>query len=106
MKRTYDGLESLLSRVASHVAASVPAALDAQVNVVFFPQIGFLIAVRLDEGTGQGVYEGNEEDPWEKVFTTDDFAYYKNSNVSEMDSYLGDIYGQICGQSLCPENRY
>lgn len=97
MKRTYDGLESLLSRVAAHVARDVPIALDAQINVIFFPQIGFLITIRLDPETGCGVYEGSENDPWEKMFTTDAMAYYKNKDMSEMDSYLGDIYGRICG---------
>ena len=100
MKRTYDSLESLLSRVAAHVSKSVPAALDTQLNVLFFPQIGFLIAIRLDPRTGSGIYEGSEEDPWEKIFVTDDFAYYKNSNVAEMDSYLGDVYGQICDKEI------
>jgi len=100
MKRTYDGLESLLSRVASHIASSIPAELDVQVNVISFPQIGFLIAIPIDPRTGNGVYEGSQDDPWEKMFTTDEFAYYKNSNVSEMDSYLGDIYGQICDKEI------
>lgn len=97
LKRTYDGLEDLLSKVADHVAGSVPASLDAHVNVIFFPQIGFLIAVRLDPATGTGVFEGSEHNPWEKMFTTEEYAYYKNQNVKEMDDYLGDIYGQICG---------
>ena len=100
MKRTYEGLENLLSRVADHISQSVPAELDAQVNVIFFPQIGFLIAVRHDPLTGRGAYEGSQESPWEKMFTTNEFAYYKNDEVSEMDSYLGDVYGQICGMSV------
>ena len=95
MKTTYDGLETLLSRVAVHIARNVPAELDTKLNVIYFPQIGFLIAVRFDPDTGNGVYEGSEDDPWDKMFTTHEFAYYKNSNMTEMDSYLGDIYGQI-----------
>ncbi|KAI4729264.1 hypothetical protein E4T49_02943 [Aureobasidium sp. EXF-10728] len=96
LKRTYEGLESLLVQVAHHVAQSVPAALNANINVVFFPQIGFLIAVPQDSMTGHGIFEGPEDEPWEKMFTTEDFAYYKNDNVIEMDSYFGDIYGRIC----------
>ena len=98
LKRTYEGLESLLVQVAQHVAQSVPEELDANINVVFFPQIGFLIAIPQDPITGHGIFEGPEDAPWEKMFTTEEFAYYKNENVIEMDSYFGDIYGRICGK--------
>ncbi|CAD0096855.1 unnamed protein product [Aureobasidium vineae] len=100
LKRTYEGLESLLAQVAHHVAQSVPEALNANINVVFFPQIGFLIAIPQDPITGHGVFEGPEDDPWEKMFTTEDYAYYKNENVIEMDSYFGDIYGRICDREI------
>ncbi|KAI5240609.1 hypothetical protein E4T42_08313 [Aureobasidium subglaciale] len=96
LKQTYEGLESLLVQVAQHVAQSVPEGLNTDINVVFFPQIGFLIAIPQDSITGHGIFEGHEDDPWEKMFTTEDFAYYKNENVIEMDSYFGDIYGRIC----------
>lgn len=99
LKRTYEGLENLLAQVAQHVAQSIPEELNANINVVFFPQIGFLIAMPQDPDTGCGVYEGPEDEPWEKMFTTEEYAYYKNDNVTEMDSYFGDIYGRVCGKS-------
>ncbi|KAK0845768.1 hypothetical protein LTS02_015182 [Friedmanniomyces endolithicus] len=99
-KRTYDGIEHLLSRVATHVAETVPAELDSAVNVIFFPQIGFLISIRLEEGTGYGVYEGTIEEPWEKMFATEVQAYYKNSNMTELDQHFGDIYGRICDKEI------
>ncbi|KAK3708862.1 hypothetical protein LTR37_011192 [Vermiconidia calcicola] len=99
-KRTYDGIESLLSQVTEHITNHVPAALNANLNVIYFPQIGFLIACRVEEDTGRGVYEGPEDDPWEKMFVTDTAAYYKNSNMIEMDEYFGDIYGRICDKEI------
>ncbi|KAK3061689.1 hypothetical protein LTR53_019688, partial [Teratosphaeriaceae sp. CCFEE 6253] len=54
-KRTYDGIEDLLSHIANNVAEHVPAELNSMVSVMFFPQIGFLICIRLDEETGSGV---------------------------------------------------
>jgi len=99
-KRTYDGIEDLLSQVAGHVAEQVPAELDSKVNVIFFPQIGFLISIILQEGTGRGVFEGTVEDPWEMMFATESHAYYKNSNMTEMDQYFGDIYGRICDKEI------
>ncbi|GAM86102.1 hypothetical protein ANO11243_041120 [Dothideomycetidae sp. 11243] len=100
IKRMYGGLERLLSHVAEHIARTIPAVHDAQINVIFFPQIGFLIAVRLIPNTRRGVYEGNEDDNWELMFTTSEYAYYKNANVKEMDQQFGDIYGQICNREI------
>lgn len=98
MKQTYDGLNDLLQRVADDIQSMIPYGEDVKLNAIFFPQIGFLIAVDIDPATGQGVYEGSDEDPWEKMFTTEQVAYYKNSNVSELDAFFGDIYGRICGE--------
>lgn len=99
-KRTYEGIEDLLSRVAGHVADQVPAELDAKCNVIFFPQIGFLISMKLDPDTGGGVFEGPDEQPWEKMFVTESAAYYKNANMLELDAHFGDIYGQICDKEI------
>ncbi|TKA64558.1 hypothetical protein B0A49_08259, partial [Cryomyces minteri] len=65
MKRTYDGIDNLLSEVARHIAEGVPSDLRSDLNVIYFPQIGFLVAMMLDEETGCGVYEGGIADPWE-----------------------------------------
>lgn len=99
-KRTYDGIESLLTKVTEHIASQIPALLNAQINVIFFPQIGFLIACRLEEGTDHGVYEGPHEEPWERMFATDIAVYYKNANMLEMDAEYGDIYGHICDKEI------
>lgn len=100
VKRTYDGIESLLCQVSAHIVARVPAVLNAQINVIFFPQIGFLIACRVDEETGSGAYEGPQDDRWEKMFVTENAAYYKNSNMIELDEEFGDIYSQICDREI------
>lgn len=99
-KREYSGLESLLSHVADHIARGIPSVHDAQLNVIFFPQIGFLIAVRRLPYEDRGVYEGDEDDQWQKMFTTNEYAYYKNSNVKEMDDRYGDIYAGICDREI------
>lgn len=99
-KRTYDGIEDLLSQVADRIADEVPRQLNLGVNVIFFPQIGFLICVGLDRETGRGVYEGPDDDQWERMFVTEDNAYYKNGIMTEMDQHLGDIYGHICDKEI------
>ncbi|KAF2862781.1 hypothetical protein K470DRAFT_166767 [Piedraia hortae CBS 480.64] len=99
-KRTYDGIEDLLSQVARQIAETVPAELDTRINVIFFPQIGFLISTQLAKDLGRGVYEGTAEDVWEKMFVTEQNAYYKNTQMAEMDQYFGDIYGRICDKEI------
>lgn len=99
-KRAYDGIENLLSQAAEHVANEVPANLDSKVNVIFFPQIGFLISIRLSELTGTGVFEGTDQDPWEKMFSTEANAYYKSNLMTQLDQQFGDVYAHVCDKEI------
>lgn len=98
MKETYGGLEGILATVAQHVSSNLGPGVDVEINIIFFPQIGFLIAVDLDKRTGKAVWEGTEDDQWEKMFSTENVAYFKNQEVSEMDANFGDVYGNIVGE--------
>ncbi|KAB2576043.1 MutS protein-like protein 5 [Lasiodiplodia theobromae] len=100
MKRTYDGIELVLSQVANHIAEKVPAVLGTSINVIFFPQIGFLITVPMDPDTGHGMYEGSQQDVWERMFTSEEHVYYKNDNMREMDDHFGDMHGLICDKEI------
>lgn len=99
-KHAYDGIEDLLSQAAEHIANDVPSALDSKVNVIFFPQIGFLISIRLSKHTGTGVFEGTDQDPWEKMFATEANAYYKSILMGQLDQEYGDVYGRICDKEI------
>lgn len=90
-RRIYESLEDLLSKVAEHFADGIPAELVANLNVIFFPQIGFLVSVRLDQSSGAGVYEGIDDDQWDKVFVTENAAYYKNAITLRLDEQYGDV---------------
>lgn len=96
IKDRYDGLSSLLKHVALDIAGTIPAACDVDVNVIYFPQLGFNIAIPLNED-GTAVYTGSGED-WELMFITENRAYFKDFRMREMDDKLGDIYGIICGK--------
>jgi DNA mismatch repair protein MSH5 len=96
MKDRYDGLNSLLKRVAIDIATTIPEQLDIDVNVIYFPQLGFNIAIPLND-RGQAAYSGSGED-WELVFITETRAYFKDFRMRELDDKLGDIYGLICGK--------
>ncbi|EDN03922.1 hypothetical protein HCAG_01787 [Histoplasma mississippiense (nom. inval.)] len=64
LKETYNGLDSLLNQVAINIAGTIPSRLSNDVNVIYFPQLGFNIAMPLDE-RGRPVYDGGEK-PWEQ----------------------------------------
>ncbi|KAI9699119.1 MAG: MutS protein msh5 [Candelina mexicana] len=101
-KRLYEGMEALLTEVGQQIAKTVPVAVQATLNVIFFPQIGFLIAIPVDTETGQAVYDGGmtESDNWEQLFSTENVVYFKSSQMREMDEYFGDVYGLICDKEI------
>lgn len=97
MKDNYDGLNSLLKQVAMEIATTIPESLDIDVNVIYFPQLGFNIAVPLND-SGEPSFSDTDED-WELIFITENRAYFKDLRMREMDERLGDIYGLICGKA-------
>ncbi|KAH7403355.1 muts domain V-domain-containing protein [Cadophora sp. MPI-SDFR-AT-0126] len=103
MKRTYDGLDSMLTQVAIEVSHAVPEwAAQYVSNCIFFPQLGFLTVVPLEPESGKGKYEGEgvEDDVWERMFTSNDMGYYKNRRMKELDDFFGDIFGLICDKEI------
>lgn len=101
MKRTYDGIEDLLNLTSQEIAATIPAVYSLDLNVIFFPQIGFLISISIDPDTGRGNWEGGEieDQRWERIFSTATRIYYKDFRMRELDERLGDMYAVICGTS-------
>jgi DNA mismatch repair protein MSH5 len=102
LKDRYNGLDSLLKQVAIDVASTIPTNLGIDVNVIYFPQLGFNIAIPFNE-RGLAAYNG-EDGSWEQIFTTENRAYFKDSRMREMDEQLGDIYGLICGTEFQPSD--
>lgn len=100
MKRTFAGLDDLLGTVARSLSEKLPADFQGSLNVLYFPQIGFLITVPLDPITGEAVYDGNFDNPWERMFSTEDQVYFKNSQMREMDGHFGDLYGIISDREI------
>ncbi|PWY83058.1 DNA mismatch repair protein Msh5 [Aspergillus sclerotioniger CBS 115572] len=98
MKDRYDGLNSLLKQVAIEIATTIPESYDIDVNVIYFPQLGFNIAIPLNEA-GDAAYRGAEDD-WDLMFLTENRAYFKDFRMKEMDDKLGDIYGLICEKEI------
>ncbi|OGM44275.1 DNA mismatch repair protein Msh5 [Aspergillus bombycis] len=98
MKDSYDGLSSLLKQVAIDIASTIPESLEIDVNVIYFPQLGFNIAIPLSD-RGEAAFTGSDDD-WELIFVTENRAYFKDFRMREMDEKLGDIYGLICEKEI------
>ncbi|KAL8953445.1 MAG: hypothetical protein Q9222_000692 [Ikaeria aurantiellina] len=102
MKQTYDGIEDLLNKTSHNIAETVPAQYSLDLNVIFFPQIGFLISIPIDPETGRGNYEGPDSDNggWDRIFSTKSRVYYKDFRMRELDETLGDMYAVICDKEI------
>jgi DNA mismatch repair protein MSH5 len=94
IKDVYDGMDELLAQVARDIAGTIPAELNCQINVIFFPQLGFHITIPLDDITMRPVWEGDHT--WERMFTTKNMVYFKEETMRQMDSEIGDLWADIC----------
>ena len=99
-KHTYHGIEDLLSKVAEKLREDIPAGLPQDLKTVYFPQIGFLIALPKDREAGIALFEGLEDENWENMFSSENVVYYKDDRMRQMDEHFGDIYTQICDREI------
>ncbi|KAF8475653.1 muts domain V-domain-containing protein [Kalaharituber pfeilii] len=97
LRQTYAGLDSLLFDAARQVATDLPEDVAGSLNVVYFPQLGYLIVISVNPESGESSYIG---DGWEFQFSTVTNFYYKNAQMREMDDYLGDMYSLICDREI------
>jgi DNA mismatch repair protein MSH5 len=110
MRRTYAGMGDMLSEVAREITASaaLPGNVANALNVIYFPQIGYLVVVpsvpRTPSGVATESTENEEVQPafvgedWEFQFSTATSWYYKSPEMRQMDEYFGDLYGLIGGR--------
>ncbi|CAH1762843.1 6722_t:CDS:10 [Entrophospora sp. SA101] len=92
MKRVYDGLDDFLSEVANEISTTIPNEITTSLNVIYYPQLGYLIAIPLK-------LEWKDEKDFEFdglyfQFNTSTTVYYKN------DRMKGDIHGLIVDKEI------
>ena len=85
MKQTFDALNPLLGEVARKLSENVPVDVQGTLNVIYFPQIGFLLTIPLNPVTKAAVYDGGLENPWERMFSTEYETLYMaiEANVAQ-----------------------
>ncbi|KZV85507.1 hypothetical protein EXIGLDRAFT_255658 [Exidia glandulosa HHB12029] len=98
-KELYDGLDSFMNHVSAQVAMEVSADVVPALNVVYFPQIGFLICVPKPEGWRREEPELGPSD-WTYSFHTEESVYLKSDKMHDVDHHIGDIQTMIAEREL------
>lgn len=48
MRQNYHGLDSFLSEIAKEISLTIPSEFTSTINVIYFPQLGYLITVPMN----------------------------------------------------------
>ncbi|KAK6337597.1 MutS protein msh5 [Orbilia blumenaviensis] len=107
MKNTYNTFEHILGEVAKDIMSKLPPEIEnagLDLNVVYYPQLGYLICVPLGED-GNAVYSGSNdendiENKWDWMFRTPESSYFKSHRMRGLDEQFGDIFGHICDREI------
>ncbi|KAG9315778.1 DNA mismatch repair protein mutS [Chiua virens] len=98
-KHVYRGIDSILSNVAEQLSQTFPVDYAETLNVVYFPQLGFLITVPMREEweteTGIKVLDG-----WSFQFSSENHVYFKSKEMQDMDTHIGDLHPAIVDREI------
>ncbi|KAI8986224.1 DNA mismatch repair protein MutS [Trametes punicea] len=85
LKHIYHGIDAVLSKVAARVSATVPPDYTSSLNVVYFPQLGFLVCVPMqDDWHGEG-----------GIKVLDGWTFQ-----AHMDTHIGDLHPAIVDREI------
>ncbi|KAJ7459929.1 DNA mismatch repair protein MutS [Mycena latifolia] len=98
-KHVYHGIDSVLSKVAEQVCQTVPPDYASSLNIVYFPQLGFLICIPMLEEwkTPDGI---NVIDGWSFQFSSESHVYFKSQEMTDMDFHIGDLHPSIVDREI------
>ncbi|KIM43410.1 hypothetical protein M413DRAFT_436269 [Hebeloma cylindrosporum] len=95
-KHVYHGIDS--SSVAEQISLTVPISFATSLNVVYFPQLGYLICVpMLDEWKNDQGIQGL--DGW-TFQVRSAHVYFKSQEMHDMDIHVGDLHSTIVDREL------
>ncbi|KDE06931.1 hypothetical protein MVLG_02818 [Microbotryum lychnidis-dioicae p1A1 Lamole] len=98
LRRTYNGLSSLLSKIAQRISLDIDSSFVQTLSVVYFPQLGYLIVVPYTEEVIQAENYGPVG--WSFQFVTEDYAYFKSNECYDLDRHIGDIHSNIVDKEI------
>ncbi|KAG1765597.1 DNA mismatch repair protein MutD [Suillus placidus] len=85
-KHVYAGLDAVLCKVAEQICQKIPVDYTASLNVVYFPQLGFLICVPMQE---EWKFE-------EGIKVLDGWSF----QMHDMDTHIGDLHPSIVDREI------
>ncbi|KAK4514100.1 RNA pol II transcription cofactor [Mucor velutinosus] len=116
LREEYEKLNDTLLRVSQEIGSALPIGLSAALNVVYFPQLGYLITLpqyHLQRNSGLSSASSSYCDNsnvteyyqrnlpgFELQFSTADNLYYKNDRTKELDATLGDLHAMISDREI------
>ncbi|RCH88492.1 MutS protein msh5 [Rhizopus azygosporus] len=113
LKSRYENMDTYLLEVAQEIGSNLPHEIKAALNVVYFPQLGYLIVLPKYRQASESGNQSNHsqstaisDDPYlclsgfELQFTTADSLYYKNERTKELDRTIGDIHSMITDKEI------
>ena len=95
----YRELPSHLSAVVQRLASQIDSTTVKSINVVYFPQLGFLITIPLADSIVPPDL-GLDPELYTLQFATERVAYYKDEEMRHLDSSIGDIYGEMVDREV------
>ncbi|KAI0688883.1 DNA mismatch repair protein MutS [Earliella scabrosa] len=89
LKHIYNGIDAVLSKVAEQVSATIPPGYTPSLNVVYFPQLGFLICIPM-------------QDEWrtEAGISVLDGWSFQSQEMHDMDVHIGDLHPAIVDREI------
>ncbi|KAG6837182.1 hypothetical protein H0H93_013409 [Arthromyces matolae] len=113
-KHVYNGIDSVLSKVAEQICENVPRDYASSLNVVYFPQLGFLICIPMLEEwkteIGVQVIDGwtfqgacllqVTRNAWYSLNRTHVWQFSQKDCNADMDIHIGDLYSIIVDREI------
>ncbi|KAK3362851.1 muts domain V-domain-containing protein [Lasiosphaeria hispida] len=102
LKRVFARACEMLPDLTDGIQKENPAWAGQHIqHCTILPQLGFLVAVTIDQESGEGLYSGHTaNDNWQISFANDGLVYYKNAALLELDSHFGDLPSQIADEEI------
>ncbi|CAO1628487.1 unnamed protein product [Parajaminaea phylloscopi] len=98
-REMYAGLPSLLSSVADALRDRYTFEEAGKMNVVYFPQLGYLVVMRFDQ-SHQVPEDFSVPAEWQFHFASDISAYYKCQEMCDLDEHAGDLHSYIADREV------
>lgn len=100
LRQKYFGLSDFLTNVVQEVVLEFGPGSVKSLNVLYFPQLGYLVAIPNDPGsnTPSTICGHSIPDNYELQFSTERVSYYKNPKMrGKLYVYTSNIYSVSLG---------